>query len=164
MRNVVLTILAACLLLPALTLADDDEEKDVAREIGAVLAWRLGPEAVAERCQSSDPDGTEVRKNALKVWLEKNDALIKAVDARVAEVVPLIYKPPANVDAVQAVRAQVRSILLESIFEGKDASASTAICKEEANPTSPRWNNPGMPHVQESLAALYDWKTKQAKQ
>jgi hypothetical protein len=164
MRKIVVSILLGCMMAPTLALADDDEEKDAAREIGAALAWRLGPEAVEERCQSSDPEGTEVRKNALKGWLEKNAALIKAVDARVAEVVPLLYKPPANVDAVEAVRTQVKAILLESIFEGKDAAASTALCKEEANPAGPRWNNPGMPHVQESLAALYDWKIKQGKQ
>ncbi|MEO8017146.1 MAG: hypothetical protein ABI769_04985 [Pseudomonadota bacterium] len=161
MRKTIFAMLMSCTLVPVFAGADDAEEQDVVREIGAALAWRLGPEAVADRCQSSDPEGIDVRRNALKAWLEKYAALIKAVDESVAEVVPLIYKPPANVDAVQAVRAQVKAILLEPIFDGKGAAESTAICKAEADPASPRWNNPGMPNVQQSLAALYDWKTRQ---
>jgi hypothetical protein len=155
-----LAILISCLLIPALSHAEDADKQEVAQELGAVLAWRLGPEAVEEKCRSADPAGAETRKTALKGWLDKNAALIKTVDDRVAEVVPLVYSAPPNVDAVQSVRRQVKEIVLESIFSGKTPEESTAICKAEADPASPRWNSPGMPQVPEALAALYDWKIK----
>jgi hypothetical protein len=159
------TIFVNCLLVSGLSLANDasDAEQEVAREIGAVLAWRLGPETVEEKCRSLDADGAETRKAALKGWLDKNAALIESVDARVAEVVPLLYSPPPNVDAVQAIRKQVREILLESIFEQKTPDESAVICKAEADPASQRWNNPGMPHVQQALATLLDWQTVQSR-
>jgi hypothetical protein len=80
------------------------------------------------------------------------------VDDRVAEVVPLAYPSASNVDNTSRVRAKIKEILLEEVFSGKTAEESTAICKAEANPASPRWNNSGMPQVPTSLAALYDWK------
>ena len=166
MRKVFLTILAGCLSVPALARAGDAEdaaEQEVAREIGAALAWRLGPETVDHACKNLDPDGAEPRKKALAAWLDKNAALIKAVDTRVAEVVPLLYSPPPDVDAVQAIRRKVQQIVLESIFEQKTPEESAAICKAEADPASPRWNNPGMPHVQQSLATLFDWQTARNK-
>jgi hypothetical protein len=164
MRHVVLAILLAC-CTSALSRAEDNDdsaEQEVAREIGAVLAWRLGPEAVEEACKGPDPGGAEARKKALENWLNKNESLIKSVDGRVAEVVPLIYSPPPNVDAVQAVRQQVKQILLEPMLQEKTAEEVTAICKAEADPAGRRWNDPGMPHVQMALATLSDWQTQKA--
>jgi hypothetical protein len=145
-------------LVPAIAGAADADEQELARELGAVLAWRLGPESVEERCASADPAGIEIRKKALKNWLEKNAELIKQVDTRVAEVVPLAFPSTSGVDNTPRLRAQIKTILLEEIFSGKTAEESTAICKAEANAASPRWNNSGMPQVPTSLAALYDWK------
>jgi predicted dinucleotide-binding enzyme len=156
--KLVLTLMAGCLLAPAFSRADGDDKQEVGRELGSALAWRLGPEAVEEACRSVDPDGAEARKKALKAWLEKNAALIRQVDERVAEVVPLAYPSPANVDAVQAVRGQVKKILLEPMFSGRTPQESAAICKDEADPANPRWTSNGAPQVQQALAALYDWK------
>jgi hypothetical protein len=151
-------IFAACLLVPALSLADDADKQEVARELGSALAWRLGPEAVEEACRTVDPGGAEARKTSLQTWLDKNASLIKEVDARVAEVVPLAYPAPASVDAVKAVRAQVKAILLEPMFSGRTPEETAAICKAEADPANPRWKSNGMPEVKQALAALYDWK------
>ncbi len=163
MRKAVITTVAACLLAPALSRAEDSGKNEVARDLGAVLAWRLGPEAVESHCLSADPDGAEARRKALQAWLDKNDALIKQVDARIAEVVPLIYPSRSGVEAIAGIRAQVKSMLLEDSFSGKTPEESAAICREERNPASPRWNNSGMPQVPASLAALYDWKIERAK-
>jgi hypothetical protein len=163
MRKLTMYLLAACLLAPALSFAQDADsarEKEAARDMGAVRAWRLGPEAVEEQCRSADPEGNESRKKALQAWLDKNARLISAVDERVAEVAPLVVPPSKKADAVGAVRGQVKAILLEAIFAGTPDQAA-AFCKDEANPASPRWTNNGMPHVQNSLAALYDWKIRQ---
>jgi hypothetical protein len=140
--------------------AGNAEEQEVAREVGAVLSWRLGPESVEEWCRSADPEGVEVRKAALQNWLRKNDAQIKAVDARVAEVVPLLFPPSKSAVAVEAIQGQVKEILHDSLLKGKSADEVRAFCKAEADPKRPRWNNPGMPHVQLSLAALYDLKIR----
>ena len=56
-----LAILISCLLVPALSRAEDADKQEVAQELGAVLAWRLGPEAVEEKCRSADPAGAETR-------------------------------------------------------------------------------------------------------
>jgi len=151
-------LLLVALAMPAISRAVDADMHEVARELGAVLAWRLGPESVEERCRSADPEGAKIRKKALDDWLEKNAALIREVDDRVAEVVPLAYPSASNVDNTSRVRAKIKEIPLEEVFSGKTAEESTAICKAEANPASPRWNNSGMPQVPTSLAALYDWK------
>jgi hypothetical protein len=166
MRTAILTFLVGCSFLAALAragAAEDAAEQEVAREIGAVLAWRLGPETVEEKCRNLDAGGADIRKLALKDWLDKHAALIASVDSRVAEVVPLLYSPPPNVDAVQAIRKQVKELLVESIFEQKTPEESAALCKVEADPASPRWNNPGMPHVQQAMATLIDWQTSQKK-
>jgi hypothetical protein len=154
-------LLVATLFVPEYSRAADGGKQQVARDLGAILAWRLGPEAVEERCRVEDPEGSETRRKSLQAWLDKNAALIKSVDERVAEVVPLAYPVRANVDAVQAVRTQVKTILLEELTAGKTPEQLQAICKAEANPASPRWNSNGMPHVAQSLAGLYDWKTTQ---
>jgi hypothetical protein len=154
----VLAILAGCLLAPAFSRADDADKQEVGRELGSALAWRLGPEAVEEACRAIDPAGAEARAKALKAWLEKNATLIKEVDTRVAEVVPLAYPTPADVDVVQAVRGQVKKIVLEPLLSGRPPEEAVAICKAEADADNPRWKSNGMPHVQEALAALYDWK------
>jgi hypothetical protein len=164
MRKLTTYLLAGCLLAPAVSFAqgpDSAGEKEAARDLGAVLAWRLGPEAVEERCRSVDPEGNESRKKALQAWLDKNARLIRAVDERVAEVAPLVVPPSKKADAVGAVRGQVKAILLEAIFAGTPEEAA-GFCKGEANPASPRWTSNGMPHVQNSLAALYDWKIQQS--
>jgi len=154
-----LAIAAALLLAPAPSRAADGDKQIVGREMGAILGWRLGPEALEERCRIADPEGAEARQKLLQVWREKNARLIEAVDSRVAEIVPLISPPSTSVDAsVQAVHAQVKELILEPLFSGRSADESTAICKAESNPTSARWTSNGLPHVQQSLAALYDWK------
>jgi hypothetical protein len=153
-----IVLLLTALTLPAISGAADPDKHAMARDLGAVLAWRLGPESVEERCESADPEGVAIRKKALKDWLEKNADLIRQVDARVAEVVPLAYPSASDVDNTSRVRAKIKAILLEEIFSGKTPEESAAICRAEANPASPRWNNSGMPQVSTSLAALYDWK------
>ncbi len=154
--------LTALLFATAFSHAKDGKQ-EVARELGAILAWRLGPETVEQHCRSVDPGGVEARKAAVKAWLDKNSALIEAVDARVAEVVPLAYSPPPNVNAVEAVRAQVRAILLEPMISGATPEQMTQICKAEAKPSNPRLANSGLRAVQQSLAALYDWKVGQGE-
>ncbi len=134
------------------------------QELGAVLTWRLGPEAIEGWCRKADPDGAEARKAALNAWHEKNAERIKAVDARVAEVVPLLKLPVADGDPVQAVHMQIEMMILESTFASKSPEETKAICKAEADPARPRWNDTGMPHIQQSLAALYDWQQAQKKQ
>jgi hypothetical protein len=62
---------------------------------------------------------------------------------------------------VQAVRIQVEMMFLESTFKDKSPEETRAICKAEADPAKPRWNNTGMPHIQQSLSALYDWQVAQ---
>src|SRR3954469_12383654 len=88
--------------------AEDSSQQDVMREVGAVLGWRLGPESVEETCRAADPQGVEIRKKALDAWLRKNAAIIKSVDARIAEVLPLLY-PEAPAEKVnESVRDQVK--------------------------------------------------------
>lgn len=163
MRKLLLTMISGALLAPACVLAADPGEADPRREVGAVLAWRLGPEAVEERCRSEDPAGIPVREKALKAWLAKNADLIRQVDERVAEVVPLVDSASNRDGIVDMVRAQVKRMLLESIFAGRNTMELQTICHAETNPASPRWNNPGMPNVALSLAALYDWKVARGK-
>jgi hypothetical protein len=152
-------IVVNLLFVPGSSRSADGGRQQVARDLGAILAWRLGPEAVEERCRIEDPEGAEARGKFLQAWLAKNAALIKSVDDRAAEVAPLALRVPANVDAAQRVRSQVKTILLEELAAGKTEEQLKAICKAEANPASPRWNSNGLPHVAQSLAALYDWKT-----
>ena len=154
--------MVAVLFVPGYSRGADGGKQQVARDLGAILAWRLGPEAVEERCRLEDPEGAEARGQFLQAWLAKNAALIKSVDDRAAEVAPLALPVPANVDAVQLVRTQVKTILLEELTAGKTPEQLKAICKAESNSASPRWNSNGMPHVSQSLAALYDWKTAES--
>jgi len=156
-------ILVACLLAPVGLNAADATPQEAGREIGAILAWRLGPEAVEEHCRAADPDGAGMRKQALNAWFRKNEALIKEVDTRVAEIVPLLQRPSPGVDPVGAVRDQVKKMLIESAFEGKTPEETTTLCKAEAVPDAHRWNNNGMPHVQQSLAALNDWQVRRGE-
>jgi hypothetical protein len=157
-------ILVFCLSMsPALRAADTGMQAAI-QELGAVLAWRRAPEAIEGWCRNVDPDGAAARKAALDSWRQKNDERIKAVDTRVAEVVPLLKLPVADADPVQAVHMQIDTMLLESTFASKSPDESRAFCKEEADPARPRWNDTGMPHIQQSLAALYDWLQTQKKQ
>lgn len=159
MRKLALMFISGCLLVPAISRADAGEE--VGPELGAVLSWRLGPETVEETCRTLDPDGAEARKKALSAWLDKNAALIKEVDARVAEVAPLAYATPPGVDLVEELHGQVKQILLEPMFLKKSPEERAAVCKKEADPVSSRWNSDGKPQVPQALAALNDWKVRQ---
>ena len=51
MRKAFVTILIACALAPASAFSEEGDKNEVGQEIGAVLAWRLAPEAVEEWCQ-----------------------------------------------------------------------------------------------------------------
>jgi endoglucanase len=137
--------------------AEGPDAQEVVKELGAVLGWRLSPEAVEEHCRSADPDGAAARNKLLQEWLTKNDALIKSVDSRVAEVVALLEPKAKPDDLVASLQAQVKKLILEGTFTGKTADESRAICKAEADPAAPRWKNNGVRNVQQSLAALYDW-------
>jgi hypothetical protein len=160
LKSALPAILCAVCSAGGVALADDGGKQEIAREIGLVLAWRLGPEAVEERCRVVDPEGIAARQSANKTWLDENAALIEAVDTRVAQVVPLVYSPPPDVDAVAAVRAQVTAILLEPMFNGRTPEEMKKVCQAEAEPSNPRLANPGMREVQLSLAVLYDWNVK----
>jgi len=140
----------ALLVAPAVHAGEDQEE--AFRDIGAVLGWRLGPETLEEGCRTADPDGAEVRRQSLQTWLNKNDALIRQVDSRIAEVVPILLKGQPGADPVRAVREHVKQMLRESI--------SKSVCEAERNPESTSWTSNGVPHVPESLAALYDWQVR----
>ena len=153
-------LVIAFALLPAALLAADESDQDVIQDLGAVLGWRLGPQVVEEQCRSVDPEGADARKKLLQTWLDKNDGQIKAVDARVAEIAPLLNPNANGADMVQAVRRQVAALLVESFFEGRMGAEIKDICKKETDPDNPRWSNTGMPAVQESLAAMYDWKVR----
>jgi hypothetical protein len=159
-RAAMLTVLGASLLVPHEVSAGEATAQEAGKELGAILAWRLGPEAVEEQCRAADPEGAQVRKEALNTWLAKNEPLIKAVDSRVADIVPQIQRASPGSDPVPAVREQVRKIFLESVFAGKSPEESAALCKTEANPAHPRWNHNGLPHVRQSLAALDDWEIR----
>jgi hypothetical protein len=149
--------------LPLASLAADDNDQNVMQDLGSVLGWRLAPQIVEEQCRNVDPGGADARRKLLQTWLDKNDAQIKAVDARVAEIAPLLNPNANGADMVQAVRRQVASLLQESIFAGKKGDDIKDDCKKETDPANPRWTNTGMPDVQESLAAMYDWKIRHEK-
>ena len=155
-------ICIALLLACHVAHAEDDDDQEVGQELGAVLAWRLSPEAVEEWCRVPDPEGIAVRQKALANWLKVNDSRIKSVDARVAEVVPLLFAHSDHKETVDSVHAQVKDLLHESLFEGKNADDIKAACKAEADPASERWTSNGMPNVAISLAALYDWQTRRS--
>ena len=44
-----------------------------------------------------------------------------------------------------------------------DTDNQAAIQELGGGPGRPRWNNTGMPKIQQSLAALYDWQQAQGK-
>ncbi|MBC8025924.1 MAG: hypothetical protein H7Y89_08030 [Steroidobacteraceae bacterium] len=124
---------------------------------------RMRPEIVEEKCREVDPAGVDARVKSVKKWLSANAALIATVDERVAESVPLAYPSPKPDESVAAVRAQVKALLLETISAEGDAEQLKAVCKDEPNPASQRWSSNGIPQVQNSLAALYDWKIQKEK-
>lgn len=160
MRHRIRALLACCAVAPLGALAADPGNAELGREMGAILAWRLGPEIVEEKCREADPAGIEAREQALKSWQNKNAALIKTVDERVAEVAPLAYPSPDPAKTVAAVRAKVRELMLETLSAPGDAAKLAAACKHDANPASARWSSNGVSQVHNSLAALYDWKTQ----
>jgi hypothetical protein len=158
-RTAILSLAMLGSLAPALSAAED-AAIDVGREIGALLAWRLGPEVVVEKCAEVEPGGTKARAAALKTWQERNTALIETVDTRIAEVVPLAYPAPPGADPVVIVRAQVKKLLLETVSADGDARQLVEACKRDADPRSRRWADAGKSQVHNSLAALYDWKVQ----
>lgn len=149
--------IAPAMLLPTASRAQETSEFNLARELGAVLAWRLGPAVVENKCRDFDPIGNAARAQALSTWQGKNAALISAVDARVSEVVAVVYPRMSPEDATRRVGGEVEQILLDALLANKSPDEIQALCAAEADATRPRWSSNGMPHVQESLAALYDW-------
>ena len=154
-KPIALFVVCGALALPSSFAADSEE---VGRDVGAVLAWRLAPELIEETCRDVDPAGAEARKKSLASWQARNAALIKSVDERVAEVVPLAYPSADPEKTIAAMRAHVKKLLLETVSAEGDAKQLEAACKEEASPASQRWGSNGVPQTQNSLAALYDWK------
>lgn len=150
-------LLALALVLPTASRAQALTQQELAREVGAVLAWRLSPVIVEKKCRDFDPDGNAVRAQALKSWQDKNAALISSVDSRVAEVVAMVYPDEKPEAAVAKVHEQIEGILLDGLLADKPAEEIKTLCAAEAHPTRPRWTSNGMPHVPGSLAALYDW-------
>ncbi len=149
--------IAHAMLLPMASRAEESSQHELARELGAVMAWRLGPGALEAKCRGFDPDGNAARAQALKSWQDKNAALISAVDTRVAEIVAVVYPEMQLEDATRLVSSQVEQILHDAVLADKKPDDIKALCAAEADATRPRWTSNGMPHVQESLAALYDW-------
>jgi hypothetical protein len=143
--------------------AQDPGAIDIGREIGAILAWRLGPEIVVEKCAEVDSGGVEARAAALRSWQAKNASLIATVDERIAEIVPLAYPAPPGADPVVIVRAQVKKILLETVSADSDGQQLAEACRRDADPKSKRWADAGKSQVHNSLAALYDWKVQREK-
>ena len=143
-------VVLALLVAPAVR-ADADQQ-EAFRDVGAVLGWRLAPETLEEYCRAVDPDGADARKKSLDKWLRKNDALIQQVDSRVASVLPIRFKDQPAGDPVQQVREHVKRMLTESLSE--------SVCKAERDPARTTWTSNGVPHVPESLAALYDWEVR----
>lgn len=143
---------------PAISPAITPEEQGVMQEIGAVLAWRLGPEAIRDRCAQVNPDGVGAHRKAVDEWLEKNAKLIATVDERVVEVLPLIRRKANGADAIRETRAAVASMLVESVFAKRSAEEARGICARESDPANPRLAKSGLRLVNQSLAAMYDWK------
>ena len=160
MRTLRAAMLSGLGCLPTFADAADPARQEAIQELGSVLAWRMGPETVEEACRPLDPEGVAARKQSLDAWLAKNAPLIGEVDTRVAAVAPALYAKPTSTDVVKAIRAQIRSLLLEVNFDGLSEEDRKAKCRAEADPASPRWNNPGMPQVKISLAVLYDWQVR----
>src|SRR4051812_8447368 len=116
MRTIVFFMLVGCGLMSTQSVPAESGTRELIQELGVALAWRLGPETFEETCRGIDPDGAGVRQQALKAWLEKNDAMIKEVDSRVEEVVPPFYPKAPGADAVKAVRDNIKTLLLEADF------------------------------------------------
>lgn len=161
MRTLIRLLAAGCAFAQAPAFAADPDE--AGRDIGAVLAWRLAPELFEERCRDVDPAGAEARKKALATWQTRNAALIKTVDERVAEVVPLAYPSANPAETIARMHAHVKKLLLETTSAPGDEKHLETACKEAANPANPRWGMNGVPQTQNSLAALYDWKMQKEK-
>lgn len=144
--------LVAFVLLVSPAARADADQQEAFRDIGAVLGWRLTPGTIEEYCRNVDPDGADARKQSLDTWRRKNDALIRQVDARVADVVPILFKDQPAADPERQIREQVKRMLIENLSE--------SVCKAERDPASTSWTSNGVPHVPESLAALYDWQIR----
>ena len=92
----------------------------------------------------------------------KNGTLIAEVDTRVEEVVPVLNPKVPAAESVKALHASVRALLLDAHFGELRDDQKVRYCQSTANPADKRWNDNGMPHVQQALAVLYDWKIRQA--
>ena len=161
MRILFVSMMFAVLWVALKSPAAEPGTREVLQEIGAALAWRLGPETIEEACRSIDPDNTDARKKALEAWRVKNGALIREVDSRVEEVVPVLNPKAPAADSVKALRSSVKALLLETHFGELGDEQKVQLCKSVSNPADERWNDNGMPHVQQALAVLYDWKMQQ---
>jgi len=105
-----------------------------------------------------DAEGVAARDKLLQDWQSKNGELIKSVDSRVAEIAQMLDpKTPPDV-LVASLHRQVGKLVVEATFAEKSGDEARALCQAETDPTKPRWKNTGMRGVQQSLAALYDWK------
>jgi uncharacterized protein DUF4431 len=153
--------IAMLLMLAALTgvsRAQDPAQQQLVKEIAAVLEWRLGPETLEQGCRSADPQGAGIRKQALDSWTTRNALLIRSADTRVSEILPLLYPESPPGEANREIRERVGQVLHQSIFAEHSEAEIRGMCHAEADPRRPRWNNDGMPHIQQSLAALHDWQ------
>jgi hypothetical protein len=101
------------------TLRGDGGTGNVIKELGVVLGWRLGPQAIVEHCRSLDPGGAAARDKLLADWRSLNDDLIGAVDGTVAEVVPLLDRKTPPETLIATLQGQVGKLLVETTFEGK---------------------------------------------
>jgi hypothetical protein len=72
-----------------------------------------------------------------------------------------LYPAAKADDAVKEVLAQVKGLLIDEIFANTSAEQARTLCKAESDPAGARWTSNGMPQVQQSLAALYDWLRQQ---
>jgi hypothetical protein len=160
--SLVLACLASGVGAPGYAQTADEDRRELGRELGAVLGWRLMPEVVEERCRKADAEGAALRQQALDAWRQKNASLIRSVDERVAEIAPLTPATASGENAVDAVRRQIRKLIEETLFEGADSDELAKRCREMSDASKPIWNSNGIPHVPGSLAALYDWQIRQS--
>jgi hypothetical protein len=87
--------------------------------------------------------------------------LILLLDARVREVLAKAFPTATPDDSMTKVSSQIKGLLAEEIFANASPEEMKKICRAESDPAGSRWNSNGLPHVQGSLAALYDWLVQQ---
>jgi hypothetical protein len=161
-RRGIASVLCVSALLGAVAFANPPTAQEAMKEVGVALGWRLRPPALEEQCRSLDPAGAGARATALRSWQTKNARLIQSIDERLEELAPALGAAVGQQDLLPLVRGHIKEMVLEQMFENKSAEQTTAICQQLVDPASVLWTNNGMPFVQESLAALYDWKVAQS--